>query len=319
MEPKFKRLQKWENELNVCIRCGYCYENCHLVKLSNWESDGPRGKLALLHGLLTGAIKPSNYITEKIFECFYCKNCSKNCAAKVSVTDIFTDARADLKDLGFDVDGVAARIEKELCSNCGICVSVCKAEAITIDREKREIVVDKVKCQGCGSCIAACPSGIASQRHGYNVSQDELSGQVKDIIAKAAEKKKPKIVAFCCNWQVHPGLRLSALAKPLSHEELPYGIIINVCSGRLNPELILEAFNQGAWGVMIASCPFGECEHDGNYKTAGRVFMLKRLFEQMGIDPKRLKLDYFDRTETAKFSKSINSFADEITTLGAMN
>lgn len=314
MAKNFERLKNWENELNICIRCGYCYENCHLVKLSNWESNSPRGKLSLLYGLLSGRLKPSDYITEKLFECFYCKNCSKNCSAKVSVTDIFSDARADLAEQGFAGEGVTAAIDADFCSTCGICVSVCKAEAITIDREKNQIILDKVKCQGCGSCIAACPSGIVSQKHGYGITPAELSSQIEEILQRPINGN-PKIVVFLCNWQVHPGLRLSKLAEP-TDAKLPYGIIINVCAGRLGSDLIIQAFNQGAWGVMVAACPFEECEHDGNYKTKARVHMMKQLFREIGIDPNRLKLDYFSRTDTAKFQKSLNSFVDEIKALG---
>jgi len=313
MVTNFARLKKWENELDICIRCGYCYENCHLVKLSGWESNSPRGKLSLLYGMLSGSVKPSKYITEKLYECFYCKNCSKNCSAKVSVTDIFSDARADLAEMGFSGEGVTAEVDKDFCSTCGICVSVCKAEAIKIDREKKEIILDKIKCQGCGSCISACPSGIIKQKHGYDITSDELSAKIKNIV----KDDKKKVVVFCCNWQLHPGLRLSQLAVPVKNG-LPYGIIINVCAGRLCPEQILEAFDHGAWGVMIASCPFEECEHDGNYKAKARVHMMKQLLQQLSINPKRLTIDYFSSTEGAKFKKAADSFSDEIMALGAM-
>ena len=92
---EFKRSKKWENELNKCIRCGYCYELCPLYKTFNWESDTPRGKLLLTYGLASGEIKPSQEIAEKLFQCFYCENCTSNCSAGVPITDILTDARKD--------------------------------------------------------------------------------------------------------------------------------------------------------------------------------------------------------------------------------
>jgi coenzyme F420-reducing hydrogenase delta subunit/ferredoxin len=315
MGQAFERIKKWENELNICIRCGYCYENCHLVKLDNWETNSPRGKLCLLYGLISGRLKPSQQIAEKLFECFYCKNCSKNCSAKVSVTDIFTAAREDLVEQGFSAEGVTAKVDQDFCSTCGICVSVCKAEAITIDREKKQITLDKVKCQGCGSCIAACPSGIISQKHGYGITASEMTGQI-DTILKDAGEDKPKIVVFLCNWQVHPGLHMSKMADSIVQKEKEYGIIVNVCAGRIGIDLILYALEQGAWGVMVGSCPFEECEHDGNYRIKARVHMLKNMMEQIGINPQRVKLDYFARTEGAKFVKSLNSFIDEIKALG---
>jgi len=77
-ELKLERLKKWKDKLNVCIRCGYCYEHCPLYKHTRWETDAPRAKLALIYGMLNGEVKPSDYIAEKLFECFYCKRCESN-------------------------------------------------------------------------------------------------------------------------------------------------------------------------------------------------------------------------------------------------
>ncbi len=187
MKLKVDKLKKWENELNVCIRCGYCYEHCHLFKLTGWEVDTPRGKLLLIYGLVTGEIVPSEYIAEKIFECFYCKNCGKSCSANVAVTDIFTEAREVLKEAGFDVDGTTVKVDKDMCSGCGICVSVCKAEATKVEKEegKRKAVVDKVKCQSCGVCVAACPTGARKPKEGYQISPKELRAKVAGYLVGA--------------------------------------------------------------------------------------------------------------------------------------
>ena len=76
---------------------------------------------------------------------------------------------------------------------------------------------------------------------------------------------KPRVVIFCCSWATYPGFQLSELQEGKTDSE--YRVVITMCSGRVSPELIIESFNNGAWGVMIAGCPVGECEHDGNYKT----------------------------------------------------
>ena len=179
---KFNRLQKWDNELDICIRCGYCYEQCHLFKISNWEVDTPRGKLVLLYGLLHGEIEPSEYIAKKIFECFYCKRCDNSCSAKVPITEIFTDARADFIDAGFDVEGTISMTDDDLCCRCGVCISVCKHEARSLDKENKKIVIDKAKCQSCGCCEASCPTGAAYIADGWGVSEDELREQVVNFL-----------------------------------------------------------------------------------------------------------------------------------------
>ena len=304
MSATFNRLKEWRNELNICIRCGYCYENCHMFKLTSWETDTPRGKLVLLHALLDNELEPSNDITEKIFECFYCKKCSDNCSAKVSVTDIFTAARQDLLEAGFDADGVTAHIDEDYCSRCRLCISVCKTEALSWDAENKKVVRDKIKCQGCGTCVATCPSGIIVQKEGYAVSRRELEERVKEITSR--------FLIFCCNWELYPGLRLSRTEGPQTDT---HTVIVNMCSGRIEPELILEAFNKGVDGVMIACCPPDECEHDGNYKAMRRVAFLKCLLPELGIESSRLKIDYFKAKEGAKLKNEVDKFIKDIFSL----
>ena len=309
----FKRSRKWEDELNKCIRCGYCYELCPLFKTNNWESDTPRGKLLLIYGMITGEIEPSKEIADKIFQCFYCKNCSDNCSAGVPVTDILTDARADLIDAGFEVEGTIVKVDEDLCSVCGVCVSVCKYEALSIEEEskdKSKIVVDKVECRGCGLCVAACPSGAISQKEGCEITLPELHTKVSELLK---ENKDMKAIVFCCNWSLFPGMQLSELPTLV---KTPYGLIVSMCSGRVAPELVLNAFEEGAWGVMVAGCPPEECDHDGNYKTRRRLVLLKNMLKELNIEPERVKLDWFSTGESAKLSKAIDDFIDKLEKLG---
>jgi glycolate oxidase len=94
-------LKDWEQDMNRCIRCAYCFEGCPVFKDLRWESDGARGKIVISFGLLTKQIEPSKYIVDKIYQCTYCKDCIERCSADVSVPDILTAARADLVKAGF--------------------------------------------------------------------------------------------------------------------------------------------------------------------------------------------------------------------------
>jgi coenzyme F420-reducing hydrogenase delta subunit/NAD-dependent dihydropyrimidine dehydrogenase PreA subunit len=308
----FKRSKKWENELDKCIRCGYCYELCPLFKSYNWESDTPRGKLLLAHGMITGKIKPSQEIVDKIFQCFYCKNCSDNCSAGVPVTEILTDARADLINAGFEVKGTIIQIDEDLCSVCGVCVPLCKYDALKIvdnGKDKKKVEVDPVECRGCGLCLAACPAGAITQIEGCNVTLKELHESVKNLL-KEGDKK---LLVFACNYSIFPGMQLSESTTMI---KTPYGVIVTMCSGRVAPELILDAFEEGAWGVMVAGCPPEECDHDGNYKARRRLVLLKNMLKELNIEPKRVKLEWFSTGESAKLEQEINSFVKELEKMG---
>ena len=312
---RFKRSKKWEGELNKCIRCGYCYELCPLFKSNNWESDTPRGKLLLIYGMITGEVEPTKEIADKIFQCFYCKNCSDNCSAGVPVTDILSDARADLIEQGFEVEGTVVKIDEDLCSVCGVCVPLCKYEALSIEpdgKDKEKIVVDKVECRGCGLCVSACPSGAISQKEGCEITLPELHEKVKEIIKQHGKK----LVVFACNWSMFPGMQLSESPTLV---KTSYGVIVSMCSGRVAPELVLNAFEEGAWGVMVAGCPPEECDHDGNYKTRRRLALLKNVLKELNIDSKRIKLEWFSTGESAKLQNTINDFVKELEKMGPIN
>jgi len=127
-------------------------------------------------------------------------------------------------------------------------------------------------------------------------------------------REDPKVIVFCCNWSVYPGLQLSDLS--CTEKESSFEIIVTMCSGRVSPELILEAFSQGAWGVMVAGCPPEECEHNGNYKTRRRVFLLKNLLKQFDIEPDRVALGWFSTGESAKLRQMVDGFTDKMAELG---
>ena len=128
---------------------------------------------------------------------------------------------------------------------------------------------------------------------------------------------KAKAVIFYCNWSSNPGLQLSR--SQLEENNSEHKMLVSMCSGRLTPELVLQAFDRGAWGVMITACPTDKCEHDANYKTFARVLLLKTLIHQLGIDSQRLKFEWVDKGEAAKLKSAVDSFVENVKQLGPLN
>ncbi|HEX2694191.1 MAG TPA: CoB--CoM heterodisulfide reductase iron-sulfur subunit A family protein [Acidobacteriota bacterium] len=56
-------------------------------------------------------------------------------------------------------------VNDELCSGCGICLTMCPYSARSLDPSRGVAVVNEILCEGCGACAAACPSGAAQQRN----------------------------------------------------------------------------------------------------------------------------------------------------------
>jgi coenzyme F420-reducing hydrogenase delta subunit len=132
------------------------------------------------------------------------------------------------------------------------------------------------------------------------------------------DNSHPKIIAFCCNWCSYAGADAAGTARL---QVKPYfRVIRTMCSSRIDPELILESFKKGAWGVLVAGCHPGDCHYvNGNYKTQRRVALLKNLLRELGIEPERVRLEWISANEGGKFQKVVNEFVDEITALGPLN
>ncbi len=126
---------------------------------------------------------------------------------------------------------------------------------------------------------------------------------------------KPKIVVFCCNWCSYAGADLAGISRM---KIKPYfRVIRTMCSGRIEPTFIFQAFARGADGVMIAGCHPGDCHYNsGNYKAMRRVMLLRNMLPQFGVEPERLKLEWISASEASKFRSTVNGFIDEVTDLG---
>ena len=95
--------------------------------------------------------------------------------------------------------------------------------------------------------------------------------------------------------------------------------MVSMCSGRVSPELIVQSFQNGAWGVMVAACPPDSCEHDGNYRTVGRIALLKTMLQQLGVDSQRLRLEWIDKGEAAKLKQTVDGFVAGMDNLGPVS
>ena len=65
-----------------------------------------------------------------------------------------------------------------------------------------------------------------------------------------SEEWEPKIIAFCCNWCAYSAADLAGISRLQYPTNMR--IIRVMCSGRVNPNFILKAFELGADGVLVA-------------------------------------------------------------------
>jgi len=128
----------------------------------------------------------------------------------------------------------------------------------------------------------------------------------------------PRIVAFFCNWCTYTAADLAGVSR------LKYAPNIRVirvmCSGRVDPQFILEALAQGADGVLIGGCHPNDCHHaEGNYKCLRRFQLLERMMRDLGIEADRLRLEWISAAEGEKIKNVVNDMVVKLTALGPLN
>jgi len=132
---------------------------------------------------------------------------------------------------------------------------------------------------------------------------------------KAKTDFEPKIIAFCCKWCAYAAADLAGTSRMKISPN--FTIIRTMCSGRIDPEFVLNAFVKGADGVVVAGCHPGDCHYvNGNYKTLRRMLLLREMLAQLGIDKKRLRLEWISAAEGKKFMETVNEFVSEMKQLG---
>jgi len=126
---------------------------------------------------------------------------------------------------------------------------------------------------------------------------------------------KPKIVGFLCNWCSYAGADLAGVSRIQYPPTLR--VVRVMCSGRIDPVFILEAFRSGADGVLVAGCHPGDCHYiSGNYKAERRTLLLQRVLEQLGLEPERLRLEWVSASEGDRFAMVIRDMTKELKKLG---
>jgi F420-non-reducing hydrogenase iron-sulfur subunit len=132
------------------------------------------------------------------------------------------------------------------------------------------------------------------------------------------EKKwTPRLVAFFCNWCTYTAADLAGVSR------LKYAsnvrIIRVMCSGRIDPQFVLEAFAKGADGVLIGGCHPNDCHYvEGNYKMLRRYRLLKRMLADMGIEPERFRLEWISAAEGEKVKRVVDEMVQKLTALGPL-
>jgi len=129
---------------------------------------------------------------------------------------------------------------------------------------------------------------------------------------------EPRILGFLCNWCCYAGADLAGVSR---YQYPPNIRVIRVmCSGRVDPAFVLRAFSNGIDGVFIGGCWLGECHYitEGNYDALSMMHLCKKLLEQIGVNPDRLRLEWVSASEGIRFAEVITDFTKKLKELGPL-
>jgi coenzyme F420-reducing hydrogenase delta subunit len=88
------------------------------------------------------------------------------------------------------------------------------------------------------------------------------------------------------------------------------------CSGKIDVQYMLRAFEGGAQGVCVVACQEGKCTlSEGNYRARVRVDTVKVFLTEIGMDPGQLELLHSSADDsTEKLQSSIDDAVRRIAT-----
>jgi len=131
----------------------------------------------------------------------------------------------------------------------------------------------------------------------------------------ADKEFEPKIIAFVCTWCTYAGADLAGTSRL---QYAPNVRIIKLpCTGRIDPLMVLKAFEGGADAVLVSGCHPGDCHYtSGNYHARRRWSIFRTLLDLTGIDERRLHFSWVSAAEGQKFADLINDVTSTVRQAG---
>ena len=197
----------------------------------------------------------------------------------------------------FQRNSLKVKADTNLCIACGNCVYFCPYDAAKLE-SPGGVSFDLAACRGCGLCVAMCPAQALELE---NWEGERISTLISEL---SLEMERPKILVFRCQWAVFPSL----------NEELPSNIrfIDLPCAARVDTLHILEAFQKGIDGVLIAACPEEDCKQErASGKAQHSVTGLRARLAQIGFQD-RLHFCTVAPRYPETFSRELGQFSQKI-------
>jgi F420-non-reducing hydrogenase iron-sulfur subunit len=126
---------------------------------------------------------------------------------------------------------------------------------------------------------------------------------------------EPVIMAFCCHYCAYAAADLAGSMRLQYPPNIR--ILRTPCTGRLEVELFLKAFEDGADGVIVAGCEEGSCHFkEGNLIAKRRVNYTRELMAESGLEMERLRMVNVSAANAPLFAKVVQDMVETVKKLG---
>jgi heterodisulfide reductase subunit A len=207
----------------------------------------------------------------------------------------------------YPIEALSAKIQQDLCSRCGTCVSRCPYGAISQDGTGKFTVMGAL-CQACGTCAGDCPQDAIYMP---NFTTKQIEAQIKIALE---EDPGNKIVAFACAFCSYRGSDLAGVSR-MQHPTNAR-IIRTMCSGRYSTKFAQKAFELGAGAVLYSGCHLpSDCHFQtGNHWMAKREPRIRSWMKRNDIEDDRFRVEWVTAGEGKKWQNIMTEMAEVVKT-----
>lgn len=143
----------------------------------------------------------------------------------------------------------------------------------------------------------------------------KLQGEPASVLNFEVGNLELNIIAFCCHYCAYAAADLAGSLR------IQYPSSVKVvklpCTGKLDVQLILDAFEHGADGVMVAGCMEGDCHYQqGNFNAKRRVNFVKTLLRRIGIESDRVRMFNMSSAMGKKWAEAVTEMDETVRKLG---
>jgi len=145
------------------------YEGAAIPKLMEYKSQ-PELEWVLMEERMNFELFEKGFTLEEAVKeakrCLCCGPC-KSCKACVAL-----ELQPEIAEI---------EVNRDVCSGCGICVSVCSYDAPKLVESNKGVVsvIDALKCKRCGVCSAACPSEAITIS---NFTTEQITAEIEGVL-----------------------------------------------------------------------------------------------------------------------------------------